>query len=194
MERPDPVELNHFRQAPDGSTVFFPWRLTGRGYILPDEKAKRSALRMTRALYVSIFVAAGLAFAVAQQGVPIQEVDFADFCRMLFLALLFALVPLCFYVLWLLRVIYDLPPSDFHLSREELRVQALANVPRKEMRRGVLASAAMLAACLVVALVDPSHRWLGAVGILVFGGLGLFFAWILRASREKLGDGESQQT
>jgi len=43
MERPDPVELNHFRQAPDGSTVFFPWRLTGRGYILPDEKAKRSA-------------------------------------------------------------------------------------------------------------------------------------------------------
>jgi hypothetical protein len=191
MERPDPVELNHFRQAPDGSTVFFPWRLTGRGYILPDEKAKRSALRMTRALYVSIFVAAGLAFGVARHGVPIREVDFAGFCHVLLLALLFALVPLGFYMLWLLRVIYDLPPSDFHLSREELRVEALANVPRKEMRRGVFASAAMLAVCLGVAWIDPSHRWLGAVGIVVFGGLGLFFAWILRAGRVTLEDGES---
>ena len=188
MKRPDPVELNHFRQAPDGSTVFFPWRLTGRGYILPDTKAKRSALRVTRALYVSIFVAAGLAFAVVRHGVPIREVDFADFFHVLVLALLFALVPLGFYVLWLLRVIYDLPPSDFHLSREELRVQALANVPRKDMRKGVVASAAMLAACLVVAWIDPSHRWLGAVGVVVFGGLGLLFASILRASRETPGD------
>jgi hypothetical protein len=191
MERPDPVELNHFRQAPDGSTVFFPWRLTGRGYILPDEKAKRSAMRITRALYVSIFVAAGLAVATTGAEGPVREVDFADFFRVLVLALLFALVPLGFYVLWLLWVIYDLPPSDFHLSREELRVQAFANVPRKDMRRGIYASAAMIAACLVVAWVDPSHRWLGAVGVVVFGGLALFFAWILRASRETLGDGES---
>ena len=191
MKRPDPVELNHFRQAPDGSTVFFPWRLTGRGYILPDEKAKRSALRMTNALYVSIFVAAGLAFAVVRHGVPIREVDFADFVHMIVLGLIFTLVPLGFYVLWLIRVIYDLPPSDFHLSRQELKVQALANVPRKEMRRGVYASAAMLAACLGVAWIDPSHRWLGAVGLVVFGGLGLFFASILRASRKPLGDEES---
>jgi hypothetical protein len=191
MKRPDPVELNHFRQAPDGSSVFFPWRLTGRGYILPDEKAKRSAMRMTRALYASIFVAAGLAYAVAQDGVPIREVDFADFCRLLVLALLFALVPLGFYALWLLRVIYDLPPSDFRLSREELKLQALANVPRKDMRMGVFASAAMVAVCLGVAWIDPSHLWLGAVGVVLFGGLGLSFARILRASREALGDEES---
>jgi len=191
MKRRDLVELNHFRQAPDGSSVFFPWRLTGRGYILPDEKAKRSAMRMTRALYVSIFVAAGLAFAVIRHGVPIREVDFADFCHVLGMALLFALVPLGFYVLWLLRAIYDLPHSDFRLSREELKLQALANAPRKEMRKGVFASAAMLAACLGVAWIDPSHRWLGAVGIVLFGGLGLLFAQTLRASRKTFGDEES---
>jgi hypothetical protein len=191
MTRPDPVELNHFRQAPDGSSVFFPWRLTGRGYILPDEKAKRSAMRITRALYVSMFVAAGLAFAVVRQGVPIREVDFADFCHLLGMALLFALVPLGFYVLWLLRVIYDLSPSDFHLSREELKVQALTNVQRNEIRKGLFASAAMLAACLGVAWIDPSHRWLGALGIVLFGGLGLLFARTLRASRKTLGYEES---
>ena len=191
MKRPDPVELNHFRQAPDGSTVFFPWRLTGRGYILPDEKAKRSALRMTNALYVSIFVAAGVAYAVVLDGVPILEVDFADFCHVLVLALLFMLVPLAFYVLWLLRVIYDLSPSDFHLSREELKVQALTNVQRNEIRKGLFASAAMLAACLGVAWIDPSHRWLGALGIVLFGGLGLLFARTLRASRKTLGYEES---
>jgi hypothetical protein len=190
MERPDPVEFNHFRQAPDGSTIFFPWRLTGRGYILPDAKAKRSAMRMLSAVYVSVFVAAGLAYAVARHGVPIREVEFADFFHMLVLALLFALVPLGFYVLWLLRAIYDLPPSDFHLSREELRAQALVHVPRNDMRKGIFASAVMLAACLGVAWVDPSHRWLGAVGIVVFGGLGLLFARTLRASRKTGGDEE----
>jgi hypothetical protein len=188
MERPDLVELNHFRESPDGSTVFFPWRLTGRGYILPDDRAKRSASRIVRALYMSIFVAAGLAFAVVRNGVPIHEVDFADFVRMFVLGLLFVLVPLGFYVLWLVRTITDLPPSDFRLSREELRIQAFANVPRKEMRKGIFASAVMIAACLGVGWFDPAHRWLGAVGIVVFGGLGLLFARALRASRETLGD------
>jgi hypothetical protein len=191
MKRPDPVEFSHFRQAPDGSTVFFPWRLTGRGYILPDANAKRSAMRMMRAVYVSTFVAAGLAFAVVRTDVPIHEADFAYFFHVLVLALLFMLVPLGFYVLWLVRAIYDLPPSDFHLSREELRFQVLANVPRNDMRKGVFASAAMLAACLGVAWIDPSHRWLGALGIVLFGGLGLLFARTLRASRKTRGDEDS---
>ena len=89
MKRPDIVELNHFRQAPDGTTVFFPWRPVGRGYILPDEKAKRSALRITRALYASIFVAASLAYAVVRHGVPIRETGFADFVHIIVLALVY---------------------------------------------------------------------------------------------------------
>lgn len=191
MERPDIVERNHFRRAPDGTIVFFPWRLTGRGYVLPDERAKRSAMRMTRALYFSIFVAAGLAYGVVRQGVPIREVDFADFVHMIALGLLFMLVPLGFYVLWLLRVIYDLPPSDLQLSREQLKAEALANVPHGAMRKGIFASAVMIALCLGVAWVDPSHRWLGALGLVLFGGLGLLFAWTLRASRGMRRDDES---
>jgi hypothetical protein len=188
MKRPDPVEFNHFRQAPDGSTVFFPWRLTGRGYILPDAKAKRSAMRMTRALYSSVFVAAGIAYAVVLGDVPIRETGPADFFHVLVVALLFALVPTGFYLLWLVRTIYDLPPSDFRLSREELKVQAFANMSRREMRKGVFASAAMTAVCLGVAWAAPSHRWLGAVGVVVFGGLGLLFTWTLRGIRETRGD------
>jgi hypothetical protein len=184
MRRRDIVEFNHFRQAPDGTTVFFPWRLAGRGYILPDEKAKRSALRVVRTFYVSILVAASLAYAVVRHDVPIREVGFADFVHVIVLALLFALVPLAFYALWLVRVIYDLPPSDLRLSRAALKAQALANVPRRDMRRGIFASAVLTAACLGVAWFDPSRHWLGAVGLVVFGGLGILFARVLRASRK----------
>lgn len=188
VERPDIVEFNHFRQAPDGTTVFFPWRLGGSGYILPDEKAKRSAMRVVRALYFSIFVAAGLAYSVVRHDVPIRDVGVADFLHMIVLALLFVLVPLGFYLLWLLRVIYDLPPSDLRLSREEWKAQALRNVPRSDMRKGIFASAVMTAACLGVAWVDPPHRWLGVVGLVLFGGLGVFFARTLRAGRKTPGE------
>ena len=184
MRRRDIVEFNHFRQAPDGTTVFFPWRLVGRGYILPDEKAKRSALRMVRTLYASIFVAASLAYGVVRHDVPIREVGFADFVHVIVLALLFMLVPLGFYALWLVRVIYDLPHSDLQLSRAALKAQALANLPRSDMRKGVFGSAVLIAASVGVAWVDPSHRWLGAVGLVLFGGLGILFAWALRASRK----------
>jgi len=188
MRRAEIVELNHFRRAPDGTTIFFPWRLGGRGYILPDEKTKRSAMRVMRTLYVSIFVAAGLAYSVVRRDVPIRDVGVADFLHMIVLALLFTLVPLGCYVLWLLRVICDLPHSDLQLSREELKAQALRNVPRSDMRKGIFASAVMTAVCLGVAWVDPSHRWLGAVGLLLFGGLGLLFAWTLRASCKTPGE------
>jgi hypothetical protein len=48
-----PIDRAFFREAEDGTTVFFPWGLTHRGYRLADPKDRKRASRAASTLVSS---------------------------------------------------------------------------------------------------------------------------------------------
>jgi hypothetical protein len=159
-----------FREAEDGTTVFFPWGLTHRGYRLIGEGARRKASRAA-SLLIGSTIAIGVWTAHALQ--PLLESETSD--PMEAFGALFApgtalvLVVLSYWA-WVSRFVEGFPASDLTVSREErLREAAELASPWKIALIGVIVCG--LSALLI--WLQPSAWWLGSLGIAL--GVGALF-------------------
>jgi hypothetical protein len=165
-----PIERAFFREAEDGTTVFFPWGLTHRGYQLTGEGARKKASRAA-SLLVSSTITIGTWTAYALQ--PLLESEVSDLTEIL--GVLFApgatLILVVFsYWLWVSRFVERFPASDLIVSREErLREAAELASPRKIALIGVIICG--LSAFLI--WLQPRAWWLGLLGIAL--GVGALF-------------------
>lgn len=185
-EQPSPLERGFFREAEDGSPVFFPWGLTHRGYRLPDLAAKRRATLAVSLLYAS---ATGIGLWTAQALQPLLGETAPPFGRVLDVLALPAAVlvsVLAGYWLWVTRVIERCPASDISVSREaRLREAARLAPPWKILALGVV----LCGLSALVVWLRPATLWITGLGIVL--GLGIV-AWsrvlaraAARAAREE---------
>ena len=117
------------RESNDGTTVFFPWGLTHRGYQLTGDTAKKKASRAA-----SFLVGSPIAIGVwtAHALMPIVESEGNGLTEILGvlvapgIALILVLVSL---LLWVSRFVERFPESDLKFSREE-RLREAAKLVR----------------------------------------------------------------
>ena len=171
MSEQQPIERAFFREADDGTTVFFPWGLTHRGYQLTDGTAKKKAARAA-SLLVGSTIAIGTWTAYALQ--PVLDSEGTGLTEILGAlaapgaALLLALAS---YSLWVSRFVERFLESDLKVSREErLREAAELASPWKVALIGVVLCG--LSALLIG--LQPRAWWLGLLGVAL--GIGLV-AW-----------------
>lgn len=182
MQEQEPIERAFFRQADDGTTVFFPWGFNHRGYRLTDEAAKEKASRAASYLLGSV-IGVGTWAAYALQ--PIFESEGAGLAETLDAlaapgaVLLLALVS---YALWISRFVEQFPDSDLRVSREErLREASAAIEPRKVALIGIIVCG--LSALLI--WIQPQSWWLGLLGLAI--GVGaLYWSSLLKRAGSNL--------
>ncbi|MBW2540708.1 MAG: hypothetical protein JRF15_01345 [Deltaproteobacteria bacterium] len=170
MDEREPIERAFFREADDGSTVFFPWGLAHRGYRLTGEAAKEKASRAASFLLGSVIgVGTWAAYALEpvfeSEGVGLAET--LDALAAPGAVLLLALVS---YALWISRFVEQFPDSDLRVSREErLREASAAIEPRKVALVGIVVCG--LSALLI--WIQPQTWWLASLGLAI--GVGALF-------------------
>jgi hypothetical protein len=174
-----PIDRAFFREFCDGTTVFFPWGLTRRGYRLASETAKKKASRAASFL-VSSAIAIGTWAAYALQ--PILDSEGTGLPEVLgsFMAPGSALVLVCAsYSLWVSRFVERFPESDLRVSREErLREASKLVEPWKLALIGVVV-------CSLSALsiwLQPRTWWLGLLGLAIGVGAVVWSSLLKRAA------------
>lgn len=170
MEEREPIERAFFREADDGTTIFFPWGLAHRGYRLTGEGAKAKASRAASWLLGSVIgVGTWIAYAL-QPILDLEEAGLTDVLSSLAAPLTVLLLALVAYALWVSRFVEQFPDSDLRFSREErLREASDAVEPRKVALIGI-------ATCGMSALliwIQPRSWWLGLLGVAL--GIGALY-------------------
>jgi hypothetical protein len=182
MPEQQPFERGFFREADDGTTVFFPWGLTHRGYQLSDEAAKKKASRAASLLIGSV-IGIGTWIAHALQSIlEFEEADLAEILVALAApgaALLLAFVS---YWLWISRFVEQFPDSDLKVSRDErLREAAELVEPWRIALIGVVICG--LSALLI--WLQPRAWWLGLLGVALGIGALLWSSLLKRAAVDR---------
>lgn len=175
-----PIERAFFREAEDGTIVFFPWGLAHRGYRVPDEAARKRASRAASLLISSTLgIGTWIAYAIqplleggASTPIAVVRVVAAPGAALLLVVLS--------YGSWASRFVERLTESDLVVSREaRLREAAELAKPREVALVGV---AVCGLSALLVWLQAPA-RWLGLLGVAL--GLGvLFWSFVLKRAAE----------
>jgi hypothetical protein len=181
VQQERPIERAFFREAEDGTTIFFPWGLNRRGYRLTDDAAKARATRaasflITATIAIGVWTAQALQPLLESEGNGLAEVLGA--VALPGAALLLALVG---YTLWISRFVERLPESDFRVSREErLREAAELVAPWKiALVGGVFCG---LSALLI--WLQPHTWWFGLLCAALGIGILLWSAILRRATAD----------
>jgi hypothetical protein len=176
MRQQRPIDRGIFRESADGTTVFFPWGLTHRGYQLTSVNAKKKASRAV-SLLVSSVIAIGVWIAHALE--PVLESEAAGLGEVIgalmspgaALFLVFAS-----YFVWVSRFVERFPASDLEVSREErLREAAELVEPWKVALIGAVVSG--LSVFLI--WLQPKAWWLGLLGVALGAG-ALLWSMLLK--------------
>jgi len=179
VEEREPIERAFFREAEDGTTVFFPWGLAHRGYRLTDARAKEKASRAASSLLGCVI---GVGTWIAYELQPILESEdtgLAEIFNGLTTPVTVLLLALAAYALWASRFVEPFPDSDLRVSREErLRGAADAIEPRKI----ALFGSATCGMSALLIWIQPQSGWLGLLGVAV--GIGAL-CWSSQLKRVK---------
>lgn len=176
MAEQPPIERAFFREAEDGTPVFFPWGLPHRGYRLDGQKAKDRALRAV-SLLIGSTMAIGTWTAYRLQPLLAPEAQGPSaILAALAVPGVAMLLAILLYWLWASRFVEHFAESDLRVSREErLREAAALAGPGKIALVGV--SVCGLSALLL--WLEPHAWWLAGLGIAL--GLGtLGWSQVLR--------------
>lgn len=169
MPEQQPIERAFFREADDGTTVFFPWGLAHRGYQITGDAAMKKASRAASLLLGSV-IAIGTWTAHALQ--PILESEEAGLAEVLdVLAAPGAALLLIFvaYSLWISRFVEQFPESDLKVTREE-RLREASKVV--EAWKVALIGVVLCGFSALLIWLQPRAWWLGLLGVaLGFGAL-----------------------
>ena len=165
-----------FRKAEDGTTVFYPWGFTHRGYQVPGEAAQKKASRAASILVTST-IAIGTWTAYVLQSILESEVNGrTEILKALAAPGSALFVVVVSYWLWVSWFVERLPESDLKVSREErLREAAEAVGPWKVALFGV--TVCSLSAILI--WLQPDAWWLGLLGVALGAG-ALFWSSVLK--------------
>lgn len=187
MKQADAIDRGFFRQVENGSTVFFPWGLSHRGYVLPDSESEVRARRV-----VSCFLASVVGIGVWAGHVLAERFEDAsptlpELSAALALPGGLLLMTVAVYAAWAMRFVERCAPSDLQLPREtRLREAAELAEPRKLGWAGL----ALVLLGAVLWWFKPNTGWVSllaiAIGIAAVVG-SVHLDRIAKASRTRSG-------
>jgi len=178
---PSPIERAFFREADDGTTVFFPWGLTRRGYRLDGAHARAQAARAASWLIGATVAIASWAATALQPALEPGSAGPAEALSALARPTAALAAAILLYALWAWRFVEGLAESDLQVSREErLREAAHAVAPWKLTLIGVVTGG--LGVTLI--FVQPHTSWAGLLAVAL--GIGLvFWSAVLRRAGQR---------
>jgi hypothetical protein len=180
MAKPPPIERAIFREGPDGSTVYFPWGLSRRGYRLPDEALRTKAVRAT-SLLMGCTMAIGTWTAYRLQ--PLVEPDAAagpgDWLGVLVVPALMMAAVVLGYALRVWQLVEGAQESDLQVSREEQLREAADLVNPREL---TLAGAVLAVMSGAVVFIAPQAWWMAALGVAI-GLSTVYWSHVLRRAK-----------
>jgi hypothetical protein len=176
-----PIDRAFFREAEDGTTVFFPWGLPHRGYLLTDPGARKKASRAVSFMVTStIAIGAWIAHAF-EPLLESEAMEFNDILGTLVARAAVLLLVIASYSVWVSRFVERFPESSLKVSREErLREAAEVVEPWKVTLIGVITCG--LSALLIY--LEPRVWWLGVLGVVLGAGMLSWSSLLRRASAE----------
>lgn len=181
---PTPIERGFFREAEDGTTVFFPWGLTRRGYRLPGEAERARAARAATGMIGATVGIASWAAAALQRVLESDTAGASEALATLARPTAALATVILLYALWAWHFVEGLSESDLQISREaRMREAAEMVAPWKVALIGGVTG--VLGA--VVVWIEPRQAWIGLLAVAL--GLGLVF-WstvLRRAARSASG-------
>jgi len=147
----DALTSGYFKTAPDGSKLFFPWGVLGRGYTIDSEQDYERLRRQVKAYtIVSLVLIVGVTALQAYVGAVVLG------------ALLIA-----FYLGWMRYLLRGLQASDERLSLQD----SMTSQARAHSVTGLwllqIGALAFVALGILILVVDPGN-WLVAFGSIVF--------------------------
>lgn len=181
MPQPSPLERGFFRRALDGTTVFFPWGLTRRGYRLDGDVARQRAARAVSLLMGGVIAIGTWTAHVLQRVLDAEAASFAEAADALVLPLAALALAIVGYVLWVSRFVERFPPSDLVVSREE-RLREAAEVA--EPRKLALIGGVVVVLGLLALWIEARTWWLGALAVVAGAGLVFWSRVLERAASE----------
>lgn len=182
MPEGPPIDRAVFREAEDGSTIFFPWGLGHRGYRLRERAERERASRAASLLVGSVLAIAAWTAHALQPLLPPGEAGAGEILRTLAAPGAALLLVVIAYAVWAGRFVERFPESDLRISREErLREAAELMEPRKLAAIGLVTC--VLSGLLV--WLEPHAGWLGALGVAIGVGLLWWSSLLRRALAER---------
>jgi len=181
MPKQRPIDRAFFREADDGTTVFFPWGLTHRGYELSGDTAKKRASRAASFLVgspiaIGVWTAHSLRPIVESEGNGLTEI-----IGVLVAPGIALILVLLSYSLWVSRFVERLRESNLTFSREErLRDAAELVEPWKVALIGVVVCG--LSTLLI--WLQPRAWWLGFLGVALGVSALLWSSLLKRAAAD----------
>ena len=168
----DALTANSFKKDASGKTVFYPWGVLGKGYILPDQETENK----TRAFIIRYYMVC----LISPLLLPVPIVLYADTGWIYILV--FASL-LAWYYLGSRALIARCSVSDRKLTLNE----AFLAGPTKLLNRKTLWS------LLIVSILFAAHGlsmvlrgwYMGALGFLVFGLCAGMLGYMIREKRSR---------
>jgi hypothetical protein len=173
----DALTSGSFKTAPDGSKLFFPWGIWGRGYAVTSEQ-DYERLRQQMKTYYIVSLPLIIGSAVAKIYVA---------------AIIIAALLLGFYLVWMRSLLPRLQPSDERLSLQE----SMTSQARQYSAMGLwlleVAALAFVCGGILILIFDPSNWLIALPSIGFFGLCAVAFARMLflrgRAGTPRRGGG-----
>ena len=159
----DALTSSSFKTAPDGSHVFFPWGVMGRGYVIPSQQ-DYERLRQQLKTYMIVIMALIIGTVASQQYIAAFAV---------------AAALMVFYLIWIRYQLRGLQRSDERLTvndsfTTQARTHSLAGLWTLQ-----IVSLVFVAAGIFILVVEPA-KWLTGLACIIFFGLcAAVFSWML---------------
>jgi len=174
----DALTSASFKTASDGSRLFVPFGVSGRGYVIASEQDYQRLRRNVKIYYsVSLALIIGIneLFAFIGASGPLAYVVLA----------VVAVLLMGFYGVWAWSVCRPLQPSNEKLSRQE-RMTTMAHAHSAAFLRLVeIVSLVFVVTGIAALIFSPSLTMLAVVGF--FGFCAVVFARMLRLRRGHAG-------
>jgi hypothetical protein len=149
----DALTSSSFKTAPDGSQVFFPWGVMGRGYVIPSQQ-DYERLRQQLKTYMIVIMVLIIGTVASQQYIA---------------AFVVAAGLIIFHQMWIRYQLRGLQRSDERLTvndsfTTQARTHSLAGLWLLE-----IISLVFVATGISILVVEP-EKWLIAVACIIFFG------------------------
>ncbi len=154
----------YFRKSKTGKTLFFPWGFIGKGYEVTTE-LQRSSLRSTlKAFSVGLFLTMVVCFQLPNWVYP----------------LVLAALSFVVYAVLISRVTKGMAVSPERPSHYERIKDNFKYHDTGSLVIGGLFMFAMCIGCGLMAYFEPDKRFVGSLGVVLFGALTVLWILIMR--------------
>jgi hypothetical protein len=163
----DGLTDSSFKRDEKGHTIFYPWGILGKGYILPEDKKESFRTKIKRFLQISLPLAILITIT-----------------RLWVLLVIILLVSILWYTIWIKKITKDLILSSYKQTLSESTRNSARSHNLKTLWFLAISSLLFVVASIFIIISAP-EKWTIAIPGIIFFGFGLYVFWkMVKAKKE----------